>query len=184
VLRSHSRWGHFTRALHYGDFRSEFLRGTEALIILSIGQFINAATGPVSNILVMTGRQKLNRNLMVGTTIIAIILDLILIPIYGIVGAACVNTFGIILMNLIPFFLIKYYYGFYTLDFKELFKVNPRTFVREIRQALKPGKKKKENGTKRVPLKSRIHQLNDVIFRDFLLTLFFTFAPLKQTWLR
>lgn len=71
-----------------GIFGKEFLAGTEALIILSIGQFINAATGPVSNILMMTGRQKLNRNLMVGTTILAIILDLILIPRFGIVGAA------------------------------------------------------------------------------------------------
>ncbi|MBS1657780.1 MAG: flippase [Bacteroidetes bacterium] len=129
-----------------GIFGKEFLAGTEALIILSIGQFINAATGPVSNILMMTGRQKLNRNLMVGTTILAIILDLILIPRFGIVGAACVNTFGVILMNMIPFFLIKKYYGFYTLDFRELMKVRPKTFIKEIRQALKKEKKKKDDG--------------------------------------
>lgn len=129
-----------------GIFGKEFLAGTEALIILSIGQFINAATGPVSNILMMTGRQKLNRNLMVGTTILAIILDLILIPRFGIVGAACVNTFGMILMNMIPFFLIKKYYGFYTLDFRELMKVRPKTFIKEIRQALKKEKKKKDDG--------------------------------------
>jgi O-antigen/teichoic acid export membrane protein len=133
-----------------GVFGQEFLRGTEALIILSIGQFINASTGPVSNILMMTGRQKLNRNLMVGTTVLAIALDLWLIPIYGIVGAACVNTFGIIVMNLIPFFLIKYYYGFYTLDFKELFNVSPKTFIKETRQLLKREKKKKGEGEKEV----------------------------------
>ncbi len=126
-----------------GIFGKEFLAGTEALIILSIGQFINAATGPVSNILMMTGRQKLNRNLMVATTVLAIVLDLLIIPRYGIIGAACVNTLGIIIMNLIPFFLIKYFYGFYTLDFTDLFKVNPKTFVKQIRQALKPAKKKK-----------------------------------------
>lgn len=132
-----------------GIFGKEFLAGTEALIILSIGQFVNAATGPVSNILMMTGKQKLNRNLMVMTTVLAIILDLIIIPRYGIIGAACVNTLGIIIMNLIPFFLIRYYYGFYTLDFTDLFKVNPKTFIRQIRQALKPEKKKKgDNGEK------------------------------------
>ena len=129
-----------------GIFGKEFLKGTEALIILSIGQFVNAATGPVSNILMMTGKQKLNRNLMVATTILAIVLDLILIPRFGIVGAASVNTFGVIIMNLIPFFLIKKFYGFYTLDFTDLFKVNPKTFVKEIRKALKKEKKSKTEG--------------------------------------
>lgn len=132
-----------------GIFGKEFLAGTEALIILAIGQFINASTGPVSNILMMTGKQKVNRNLMVATTVLAIILDLIFIPRFGIVGAACVNTLGILIMNMIPFFLIKYYYGFYTLDFNNLFKMNPRVFIQEIREALKPAKKKKgENGEK------------------------------------
>src|SRR6185295_15708781 len=42
-----------------GIFGKEFVAGADALIILAIGQFINAATGPVSNILMMTGRQKL-----------------------------------------------------------------------------------------------------------------------------
>jgi O-antigen/teichoic acid export membrane protein len=116
------------------------------LIILAIGQFINAATGPVNNIIIMTGRQKLNRNIMVSATVVAIMLDLILIPRFGAVGAALVNTLGVMIMNLIPFFLIKKFYGFFTLDFRELMKVNPATFVKEIRQALKKDKKKKDDG--------------------------------------
>jgi O-antigen/teichoic acid export membrane protein len=124
----------------------EFLKGSDALIILSIGQFINAATGPVSNILMMTGKQKLNRNMMVGTTILAIILDFILIPRYGIIGAASVNTFGVILMNVIPFFLIKRFYGFYTLDFTDLFNVKPKEFIKQAKQLMKKDKKKKGDG--------------------------------------
>jgi O-antigen/teichoic acid export membrane protein len=127
-------------------FGSEFIEGSKALIILAIGQFINAATGPVNNIIIMTGRQKLNRNIMVSATAVAIMLDLILIPRFGAVGAASVNTLGVMIMNLIPFFLIKKFYGFYTLDFRELMKVNPATFVKEIRQALKKDKKKKDDG--------------------------------------
>ncbi len=128
-----------------GIFGDEFVKGSMPLIILAIGQFINAATGPVNNILIMTGKQKLNRNLMVLATIVAVILDLLLIPVYGVVGAACVNTFGVLLMNMIPFFLIKRYYGFYTLDLKDLFNVKPKTFLKELKRALKPEKKKKDD---------------------------------------
>ena len=126
-----------------GLFGDEFVSGSLPLIILAIGQFINAATGPVNNVLIMTGRQKLNRNIMVGATIVAVILDLILIPRFGAVGAACVNTGGVLIMNIIPFFLIKKYYGFYTLDIWDVFKVSPRQFLKELRQALKSDKKKK-----------------------------------------
>lgn len=128
-------------------FGEEFVSGAVPLIILAVGQFINAATGPVNNILIMTGKQKLNRNLMVLATILAIGLDLLLIPIYGAVGAAAVNTFGVLVMNMIPFFLIKRYYGFYTLDIPDLFNLSPRKFLKELKQALKPAKKKKDDTT-------------------------------------
>ncbi len=127
-----------------GIFGEGFVKGSLALIILAIGQFINAATGPVNSLLIMTGKQKLNRNIMVGATIIAVALDLVLIPKYGAVGAACVNTLGVIVMNMIPFFLIKKYYGFYTLDFTNIFNVNPKTFLKEVKKALRPEKKKGE----------------------------------------
>jgi len=83
---------------------------------------------------------------MVGTTVLAIILDFLLIPRYGAVGAACVNTFGVILMNMVPFFLIKRYYGFYTLDFKDLFNIKPKEFLKQARQLMKKEKKKKTEG--------------------------------------
>ncbi|MBA2406441.1 MAG: flippase [Chitinophagales bacterium] len=130
-----------------GLFGKEFLSGSISLIILAVGQFINAATGPVNSVLIMTGKQKLNRNLMVAATILAVVLDLWLIPRYGAVGAACVNAFGVLLMNAVPFILIKKYYGFYTLDFKDMFNINPRTFLSELKKALKPEKKKKKDNS-------------------------------------
>lgn len=128
-----------------GVFGNDFVSGSVPLIILSVGQFINAATGPVNNVLIMTGKQKLNRNLMVTATLVAVLLDLLLIPRFGTLGAACVNTLGVMIMNIIPFFLIKKFYGFYTLDFRDLFNLNPRTFLQQLKQALKREKKKKES---------------------------------------
>lgn len=126
-----------------GIFGKEFVAGSTVLMVLALGQFINAATGPVSNILIMTGRQKLNRNLMVATTVLAIGLNLLLIPRLGAMGAAIVNTLGVLILNVIPFFLIRRFYGFYTLDVADLFRIQPRRLLQEVRDALRPARKRK-----------------------------------------
>lgn len=126
-----------------GIFGKEFVAGSSVLMVLAVGQFINAATGPVSNILIMTGRQKLNRNLMVATTVLAIGLNLWLVPLMGAMGAAIVNALGVFLLNVIPFFLIRYYYGFYTLDVRDLFRLNPRQLLHDVREALRRDRNRK-----------------------------------------
>ncbi|MCS6917805.1 MAG: flippase [Chitinophagales bacterium] len=126
-----------------GIFGKEFVAGSTVLMVLAFGQFINAATGPVSNILIMTGRQKLNRNLMVATTVLAILLNLWLIPVLGALGAALVNTLGVFILNVIPFFLIRRFYGFYTLDVRDLFRIRPKQLLQDIREALRRDRKRK-----------------------------------------
>lgn len=102
-------------------YGKEFEAGAMVLVLLSIGQFVNAATGPVSNVLNMTGKQKINRNVVLFSTVITITLNFILIPVYGINAAAAVNAFGYILFNVIPLFIVKHYYGFYTFSPKQIF---------------------------------------------------------------
>ncbi len=115
-----------------GIFGKEFIVGDICLTILAIGQFINASTGPVGNLLIMTGKQDLNRNIVLVTTIITTILNAVIIPFYGIIGAASVNAFGIILFNVIPFFYVRYYYGFYTFDAKHIFSLNRKNFLKHV----------------------------------------------------
>ncbi len=112
-------------------FGDEFLSGSQVLIILTIGQFISAATGPVGNLLMMTGKQDLNRNIIIGTTLFTVIINSMVIPIYGITGAALVNVAGIFLSNVIPFILIKHYYGFYTFDAKHVFFIRRKGFLKQ-----------------------------------------------------
>ncbi len=114
-----------------GVFGQDFLIGAVALMILSIGQFINAATGPVGNLLMMTGKQDVNRNIVIGTTIFTVILNAIVIPKYGIIGAAVVNVIGIFLYNIIPFILVKRYFGFYTFDAKHIFSFRKKGFLKQ-----------------------------------------------------
>ncbi|TSA49907.1 MAG: flippase [Sphingobacteriales bacterium] len=114
-----------------GIFGTEFLVGELVLVILSVGQFINAATGPVGNLLMMTGKQDVNRNIVILTTIFTVILNAIVIPVYGIIGASIVNVIGIILYNVIPYLLVKRYFGFYTFDIKHVFAISRKGFLKQ-----------------------------------------------------
>ena len=77
-----------------GLFGQGFVAGKEALIILTVGQAINAVTGPVGVLLLMSGHEKQLRNLTVGVMIFTVSLYGLLIPAYGIVGAAIATTIG------------------------------------------------------------------------------------------
>lgn len=69
-------------------FGSEFTEGSLALIILSSGQLVNAATGPVGYMIMMTGHPKLNLVNTLSLAAVNVFLNLLLIPRFGIVGAA------------------------------------------------------------------------------------------------
>ena len=101
-----------------GLFGDEFRSGALVLVILTIGQFINSVSGSVGYILQMTGKQKAFQNVILIATFINIILNALLIPEYGIYGAAVASFFAISFINIVPFLLVKIYYGFYTLPVK------------------------------------------------------------------
>lgn len=81
-------------------FGSEFEEGATALVVLSMGQFINVATGPVGYLLIMSGYEKLMRNINIIFAIINIILSILLIPRFGILGAALATALTIASMNI------------------------------------------------------------------------------------
>ena len=98
-----------------GLFGEEFRKGALALVFLTIGQFVNAACGSVGYILNMTGKQLLVQNIILISALINMVLNYLLIPIYGINGAALSSTIVIILWNITFLLFIKYYHGFWTI---------------------------------------------------------------------
>lgn len=98
-----------------GIFGQEFKTGIYALILLTIGQFINAISGSVGLILQMTGKQKVFQNIMFIATLINIILNAILIPRYGINGAAFASMISMGLLNLSSVIYVKVYLNIVTL---------------------------------------------------------------------
>jgi len=83
-----------------GLFGHEFRAGYLALIFLVAGQFVNAITGPVGALLQMTGRERVFHHIMLISTVINVILNVLLTPGYGISGAALANAVSMIFCNL------------------------------------------------------------------------------------
>lgn len=73
-------------------FGPQFEAGAQALIILSIGQFVNAATGPVGYLLNMSGFHRIEGRIAVAGAVITVGLCFALIPLWGILGAAVANA--------------------------------------------------------------------------------------------
>jgi len=100
-----------------GIFGEDFTAGKTALLILAFGQFFSTISGSVINILNMSNRQKTARNIIAICTFINVVLNLILIPIYGINGAAIATATSTILWNLASVLAIYRIFGFVTYPF-------------------------------------------------------------------
>lgn len=72
-----------------------------AFIFLCVGQAINSFCGSCSHLLIMTGYQKINRNIIFASVIVSIIFNLLLIPNYGLLGAAFSNMMGLVVRNVL-----------------------------------------------------------------------------------
>jgi O-antigen/teichoic acid export membrane protein len=80
-----------------GVFGKEFENAEVALWILTIGTFIHLATGPTGTFLVMSGNQGFELGNSVFLMFSNIALNALLIPIFGIIGAAAATTISILL---------------------------------------------------------------------------------------
>lgn len=83
-----------------GLFGFTFVDGYAALVILLIGQLVSALAGPTGFLMTMTGHQKQAAQIVSVSVISNILLNIILIPIMGISGAAISTTIAIILWNI------------------------------------------------------------------------------------
>ncbi len=78
-------------------FGPEFRAGYPTLLILIAGHLANAAVGPLSVLLNMTGHQAHNARIMGATALVNLALNLLLIPLWGIRGAALATVTAMLL---------------------------------------------------------------------------------------
>ncbi|MBZ8179099.1 flippase [Oscillatoria salina] len=82
-------------------FGAEFVQGQTALTILSFGQLANAATGSVALLLIMTGHERDTAIGISASALLNIILNAILIPQWGVEGAATATATSTFFWNII-----------------------------------------------------------------------------------
>jgi O-antigen/teichoic acid export membrane protein len=89
-------------------FGNDFIRGSTSLIILGVGELINALVGSAGNILTMTGRAKINLFNALLFCALNIVLNYLFIPKFGINGAAIATASSIAIINFLR--LIEVYF--------------------------------------------------------------------------
>ena len=84
-----------------GIFGDDFIVGYYALLILSAGHLANTASGPVGITLSMTGNQMYAAKVMSASAVLNLALNYILIPQYGLLGAAMSTMTSTLLWNML-----------------------------------------------------------------------------------
>lgn len=90
-----------------GLFGSSFSSSYVPLAILLCGQVINAATGMVGGLMMMTGHQKMFFTFYLLAFAFQFLLNIVLIKTFGIVGAALGTSFSMIVLNVCAYIFVK-----------------------------------------------------------------------------
>lgn len=99
-------------------FGDDFVAGSTALILLAVGQLLSVATGSTGTLLAMTGYEKTLALIIGFSVILNTILSILLIPIFGILGAACAVALSMVVSNIIQVYYVKRYLDIWSLPFK------------------------------------------------------------------
>ncbi|BBL81901.1 flippase [Thermus thermophilus] len=106
----------FGRAV-LGFFGPEFAEGYWALVLLALGQLVNASVGPVGYLMSLTGHQNLSAWVYGLSALVNIGLNALLIPIWGLVGAALATMTTMVLWNVWLYALVRRLLGISSLGF-------------------------------------------------------------------
>jgi O-antigen/teichoic acid export membrane protein len=105
-------------------FGSHFEQGIWPLRILALGQLIIVAMGPVEYLLIVTGHEKLMRNIIGASAVANIIGNFALVPYYGALGAAISTAFCLASMDIACLLMVRRKLGIST--WRPLFLPNAR----------------------------------------------------------
>ncbi len=115
----------FSKQILYILYGAEYMTGTVVLGIMGLGNLIISVFTPTNQIISVMGRTRLIMyNTSIGT-ILNVILNFWLIPIYGINGAAIATTFSLFIVNALAFIQVYSMTGIYPirLNYAKIFLV-------------------------------------------------------------
>ncbi len=92
-------------------FGKEFIVAYWPMLFLVGGQFVNSVCGSTGYFMDMTGHQKIFRNIITAAAVINIVLNVLLIPRFGISGAAVSAMISVVFWNLYAVVYVKIKYN-------------------------------------------------------------------------
>ncbi len=119
-----SRWA-FTGALAFflmtallgqdimAVFGEEFVPGWPVIVVIAAAQLFSSSVGPTARVLAMTGHQRMVMFATLGSTVAAVVLNLALIPLFSIYGAAAATAGAMVLVNVLTLISVRRYLGFW-----------------------------------------------------------------------
>jgi O-antigen/teichoic acid export membrane protein len=93
-------------------FGDEFVNAKLVLLVIASGQFINAATGPVTYLLQMTGNEREFMKLTALVTAATVAATFVLTAVFGVLGAASAVAASAVALNLSSLALVRRRLGF------------------------------------------------------------------------
>lgn len=95
-------------------FGPDFVMGAQALAVLAVAQCLNAVAGSPGYVLQMTGGHKTLTVLTLLTAVLNLVGNLLLVPRYGLEGAAVATGSALVLQNLVMVMLVRRRLGVWT----------------------------------------------------------------------
>jgi len=96
-------------------FGNDFVQAKNILFILVLGQLVSCASGPVGVFMMMTGNERAYRNIAVIVALISFAAYSMIMPVFGVRGAAYVLAGSQSALNIASVIYIKYRLGFVTM---------------------------------------------------------------------
>ena len=96
-------------------FGPDFPAGQAALAVLSMGFLVDAAAGSVGQMLNMTGHERDSAKAIGASAVLNVVLNLSLIPRFGMVGAATATATSMALYNVLLAIFVYRRFGFYSI---------------------------------------------------------------------
>lgn len=96
--------------LSFGD---EFLPGWPVIVIVAAAQLFNSSVGPTARVLAMTGHQRMVMTATISSALTAVALNFLLVPVFGILGAAAATATALVVSNSLSLFFVHRFLGFW-----------------------------------------------------------------------
>jgi O-antigen/teichoic acid export membrane protein len=94
-------------------FGEDFVVGWPVIVIVAAAQLFNSSVGPTARVLAMTGRQRMVMTATISSAIVAVVANLLLVPDFGIFGAAVATAAALVVSNSLSLFFVRRFLGFW-----------------------------------------------------------------------